>query len=169
MIVKLVNTIKFIIKVISCGMICMLTVIVAMQVINRNFFDHSFTWVEELAGISMIFVTYLGAAIATVNNSNTRIDFFIRMLPQKVTDAINLLDNLICVAFLGVLSKLSVQLMKTNINTLTPAMKLPISINYFGILIGCVLMILFYLLHACLDIQKLSGKNIDKIEEALNP
>ena len=57
-------------------MICTLTIIVAMQVVNRNFLQHSFTWVEEVAGIAMIFVTYLGASMATVNNSNTRIDFF---------------------------------------------------------------------------------------------
>lgn len=168
MINKLMNAIKFIIKVISCVMICMLTIIVSMQVVNRNFFDHSFTWVEELAGISMIFVTYLGAAAATINNSNTRIDFFIRMLPQKLHQAVDLLDNLICIAFLGVLCKFSAQLMQSNLKNLTPAMRLPISINYFGVFLGCALMMLFYLLHAYLDVQKLAGKDVAEIEEALN-
>lgn len=168
MIVKVMNKVKFILRVISCIMVCMLTVIVAMQVMNRDFFGHSFTWVEELAGISMIFVTYLGAAMATINNSNTRIDFFIRMLPVKVTNAINVLDNLICIAFLCVVSKLAFKLMETNINTLTPAMKLPISINYFGVLLGSALMILFYILHVYLDIQRFRGKNVTEIEGELN-
>jgi hypothetical protein len=31
--------------------------------------------------MAMVFITYLGAAMATINNGNTRIDFFIRKLP----------------------------------------------------------------------------------------
>ena len=79
---KLLDTIKFLLRLISCVSICLLVVIVFMQVINRNFFDHSFTWVEEVASMAMVFITYLGAAMATINNGNTRIDFFIRKLPD---------------------------------------------------------------------------------------
>ena len=80
---KLLDTIKFLLRLISCISICLLVVIVFMQVINRNFFDHSFTWVEEVASMAMVFITYLGAAMATINNGNTRIDFFIRKLPTR--------------------------------------------------------------------------------------
>ena len=146
------DKVKLILRAISCIMICMLTVIIAMQVINRNFFGHSFTWAEELAGIAMIYVTYLGAAMATINNTNTRIDFFIRMLPKELMAAVNVFDHVVCIVFLGVVCRLSSQLMSVNINNLTPAMKLPISVNYFGVLLGCALMILFYILHANLDI-----------------
>lgn len=59
---KLLDTIKFLLRLISCVSICLLVVIVFMQVINRNFFDHSFTWVEEVASMAMVFITYLGAA-----------------------------------------------------------------------------------------------------------
>lgn len=60
---KLLDTIKFLLRLISCVSICLLVVIVFMQVINRNFFDHSFTWVEEVASMAMVFITYLGAAM----------------------------------------------------------------------------------------------------------
>ena len=52
---KLLDTIKFLLRLISCVSICLLVVIVFMQVINRNFFDHSFTWVEEVA-LSLIHI-----------------------------------------------------------------------------------------------------------------
>ena len=92
---KLLDTIKFLLRLISCVSICLLVVIVFMQVINRNFFDHSFTWVEEVASMAMVFITYLGAAMATINNGNTRIDFFIRKLPTPVYNAFELLDDVI--------------------------------------------------------------------------
>ena len=52
---KLLDAIKFLLRLISCVSICLLVVIVFMQVINRNFFDHSFTWVEEVASMAMVF------------------------------------------------------------------------------------------------------------------
>lgn len=33
--------------------------------------------------MAMVYITYFGAAMATINNSNTRIDFFIRKLPAE--------------------------------------------------------------------------------------
>ena len=165
---KALETIKKWLRYLSCFTICFLTIIVAMQVVNRNFLDHSFTWVEEMASILMIYVTYFGAAMATINNSNTRIDFFIRLLPEKAHQFFEVLDDLICVAFLVVIIYFSFIGMQKNLTMFTPAMHLPVSINYLGIFLGCILMIVFYLIHAWLDVQKLSGKDVSAKEEVLN-
>lgn len=122
---KLLDTIKFLLRLISCISICLLVVIVFMQVINRNFFDHSFTWVEEVASMAMVFITYLGAAMATINNGNTRIDFFIRKLPTPVYNAFELLDDVICIAFLVIVSTIAYKQMMTSWPMQTPALRLP--------------------------------------------
>ena len=118
---KLLDTIKFLLRLISCVSICLLVVIVFMQVINRNFFDHSFTWVEEVASMAMVFITYLGAAMATINNGNTRIDFFIRKLPTPVYNAFELLDDVICIVFLVIVSSVAYKQMLTSWSMQTPA------------------------------------------------
>ena len=167
MLLKVLDGIKLLLRIISCVMICCLTIIVTMQVVNRNFFDHAFTWVEEVAGMAMVYVTFLGAAMATINNTNTRIDFFIRLLPSKGTYAFEILGDLICIGFLGMVSYLSTGLMEKNMKIFSPALKLPMAINYFAILLGCVLMIVFYLVRLWLDAQKIAGKNVGMIEEEL--
>lgn len=168
MLIKTLNGVKFGLRVISCVMICMLTIIVTMQVVNRNFFDQSFTWVEEVAGMAMVFVTFLGAAMATINNSNTRIDFFIRKLPPKGFLFFEVLDNIICIGFLAVVCQFAVKLFGKNLTIFTPALKLPMAINYFAILLGCGLMILFYIVHLYLDIQKFRGIDTLAFEEELS-
>lgn len=120
---KLLDTIKFLLRLISCVSICLLVVIVFMQVINRNFFDHSFTWVEEVASMAMVFITYLGAAMATINNGNTRIDFFIRKLPTPVYNAFELLDDVICIVFLVIVSTIAYKQMLTSWSMQTPALR----------------------------------------------
>ena len=165
---KTLSFIKKALRMLSCITICFLVIIVAMQVVNRNFFGHAFTWVEELSSILMIYITYFGAAIATINNSNTRIDFFIRKLPDKLHKGFEFADNIICLAFLAVVIVYSIQGMQKNIAMFTPAMHLPISIEYLGILLGCALMVVFYCVHAVLDFKKLLGKDVSEEEEALN-
>ena len=85
MVLKLIDKVKFLLRILSCVTVCTLTIIIGIQVVNRYVFGTSFTWVEELAGMAMVYITYFGAAMATINNSNTRIDFFIRKLPGPQT------------------------------------------------------------------------------------
>ena len=47
-------------------------------------------------------------------------------------------------------------------------MKIPLSVNYVGVLSGCVLMILFYVLRLWIDVEKLRGRNMDYVEEELS-
>lgn len=165
---KLLDGIKFLLRLLSCVSICLLTIIVFMQVVNRNFFDHSFTWVEEVASMAMVFVTYMGAAMATINNGNTRIDFFIRKLPKPVYNFFELLDDFICIAFLVVVTGMSYKMMLSNWSMETPALRLPQGINYLAILLGCMLMIIFYLVQVWLHVCRLMGKDTTQTEEALN-
>ena len=168
MIIKATDKIKFFLRCLSCMTICTLVIITAIQVVMRYVFHQSLTWVEELGGIAMIYITYCGAAMATINNSNTRIDFFIKQLPKPVYRAFEVFDDCVCIAFLIVLSRYAWKMIGKNLHTLSTAMKLPIAVNYVGEMIGCLLMIAFYLIHLYIDIQKCKGVDMTEIEEALN-
>ena len=118
--------------------------------------------------MAMVFITYMGAAMATINNSNTRIDFFIRKLPKPVYNVFEILDDVICIAFLVIITAWSYKLMLSNWSMVTPALRLPQGINYFAIMLGCILMIIFYLVLLWLHLNKLMGKDTTKAEEVLN-
>jgi TRAP-type C4-dicarboxylate transport system permease small subunit len=144
-----------------------LVIVLTMQIINRNFFGKSFTWAEELAGICMIYLTFLGSSLATLNNSNTRIDFFIRLLPEKGLKIMNIVSFAVSEMFLIVLGKYSFHGIVNNMKNLTPAMKLPIGMEYLGMFVGLLLMSAFYLIRIFMEIQSLKREEIEKEEEAL--
>lgn len=166
--VKILNGIQYALKVLCAIVICSLTVILALQIVKRNVFLSSFTWAEELSTISMVWITFLGAAMATSNDQHTRIDFFIRKLPFKAYHSVLIFDNLACIAFCLIISKYAWKAIGNNLNNLTPALKLPVSVNYLGMLLGLILMVLFFVVQTVLEVQKLRGKDVSKIEEALN-
>lgn len=164
---KELKLIKLALQVLCAFTLCMLVVILAMQLVNRNFIGYSFVWVEELAGISMIYLTFLGSALATLNNGNTRIDFFIRLLPPKGTIFFNILSNVVSIGFLVVLGKYTFRGIINNTKNLTPAMRLPVSVEYAGMMIGLVLMSIFFIIQIFFEVQKYRNKDITAFEEAL--
>lgn len=165
--IKILKWIQYALRVMCALVICSLTVILALQIIKRNVFLSSFTWAEELSTISMVWITFLGAALATSTDQHTRIDFFIRKLPFKVYHSILIFDNAACLVFCGIIIKYAWKAIGANLNNLTPALKLPVSVNYLGLFLGCILMILFFVVQTILEIQKLSGKDVKEIEEEL--
>ena len=168
MIVKIADKIRFLLRSLSCITICTLVIVTGMQVLNRYVFHSSFTWVEELGGMAMVYITYFGAAMASINNSNTRIDFFIHKLPKPLSQGFEILDDCICIVFLVVVSGLAWRLAGSNMTALSAAMKVPLAINYIGVLLGCLLMICFYIIHLWIDVQKFRGVDMSSIEEELN-
>lgn len=165
--VKCIKYIQIALKVLCAIVICSLTVILGLQIIKRNVFLSSFTWAEELSTISMVWITFLGAALAVITNQNTRIDFFIRKLPAKAYHSVLVFDDLVCMAFCGVIIKYSWRAIGKNLSNLTPALKLPVSVNYAGIFTGFVLMLLFFALRIVLEFMSLAGKDTGEIEKEL--
>lgn len=167
---KLLDWIRNILKVLCCLVITFMCVIVFIQVINRNCFGKSFVWVEELVGMCMVAITFLGAALASSNNSHTRIDFVVLKLPKRISTMVYMFGNALCAVFVAVLGYYSVPLISSTLNSLTPRLKLPYAINYIVVLTGAVLMFIYLVALIIQDGKKL--KTIPKgaknsLEEAL--
>ena len=144
---KLLNFIREALKVFCCVVLTLMSVIVFMQVVNRNIFGGSFVWVEELAGMCMVGITFLGAALATSTNAHTRIDFIILKLPKR--------GNAVCAAFVCVLGYYSIPLIRQTINSLTPRLKLPYALNYIVVLLSAVLMLIYFIALIVKDAKEL--------------
>ncbi|MFR5889185.1 MAG: TRAP transporter small permease [Oscillospiraceae bacterium] len=152
---KLLNFIREALKVFCCVVLTLMSVIVFMQVVNRNIFGGSFVWVEELAGMCMVGITFLGAALATSTNAHTRIDFIILKLPKRGTKIMYMLGNAVCAAFVCVLGYYSIPLIRQTINSLTPRLKLPYALNYIVVLLSAVLMLIYFIALIVKDAKEL--------------
>ena len=71
---RLIDIVKKLVTWVCSFALALMAFIVFMQVINRNIVGGSFKWVEELSGMCMIWITFLGAALATTLNAHTRIE-----------------------------------------------------------------------------------------------
>ncbi len=143
---KLLSKIQLAVKLICSVSIALMAAVVFIQVVNRNVFDSSFKWVEELSTMCMVCITFLGAALATSLNAHTRIELFVNLLPGQLPKIVFSLGDLICALFCVALIFYCCPLIMGNLHTMSPAMKLPLAINYivfaFSMLLSAVYLVL---------------------------
>lgn len=143
---KLLSRIQLLVKLICSISIALMAAVVFIQVVNRNVFDSSFKWVEELSTMCMVCITFLGAALATSLNAHTRIELFVNLLPGKLPKIIFALGDLVCAVFCASLIFYCWPLIMQNLHTMSPAMKLPLAINYLVFALSMLLSAVYLVL-----------------------
>jgi len=65
-------------------LVAAMAIVILMQVVFRYFFHSPLSWSEELARFSMIWITFFGASIAFKENSLSRVDLVVEMMPKTI-------------------------------------------------------------------------------------
>lgn len=75
-----------------------MTVLVASQVVLRNFFESGIAWADVTAKHFVLWIAFLGAMLATRSRQHIAIDVLTRFIPRKPRNAVRIgLDLLACV------------------------------------------------------------------------
>lgn len=134
-----------------------------IQVVNRFVFQGAFFWAEECAILTMVWIAFLGSAVAVRKGVHTRIDFLINMLPAAAKRAVETLNYLLMAVFVAALGYYSLPIIKMAGRQITTGMKIPRSVIYYSILAGCICMgVYLVLLAVCAAL----GHNPDGGEKA---
>ena len=78
-----------------------ITAVVFAQVVNRFVFHGTFAWAEEISIYMMVWLVFLGASINVLEESNIRIDFFVKLLPLRMQEFLEIICQLACAAALA--------------------------------------------------------------------
>lgn len=92
------------IEIVTALLFIVMVVFVFLQIISRGIFGSSFAWTEEIARYAMIWITFLGAAIAFQYKAHIGIDYFVRKLPQLPDKIVGLFAALMSAVFFLVLA-----------------------------------------------------------------
>jgi TRAP-type C4-dicarboxylate transport system permease small subunit len=138
-IVKMDSILKYIIVALALGM----TFVICAQIVTRYVFSYPLSWSEELARYLMIWLTFLGAAVAVGKKSHVIIDFVIRFLPEKYRIYNDVLVNLVIAIYLVMLIYSGWQIMPIVVNNITPALQISYAYVYAAIPVSGLITILY--------------------------
>jgi C4-dicarboxylate transporter, DctQ subunit len=69
------------------------------QIVSREIFGHSLSWTEELSVYMFVWFVFFGASNAARLSAHNRVTFHFKWLPEKLSKTLELVSDLIWIAF----------------------------------------------------------------------
>ncbi len=85
------------------------------QVLLRNFFSSGIIWADVLLRHLVLWLGFLGAALATGENRHIRIDFLTKFLPHKIKKVFYIITNIFAVVVCYYLLRASISFIEIGI------------------------------------------------------
>ncbi|KXF78506.1 hypothetical protein ATN84_01545 [Paramesorhizobium deserti] len=118
-----------------------MAVIVFLQFFTRYILNDSFAWTEEIARYLLMWITFIGAAIAMRRGTHISVEVAHMFLPARFIPILNFTIDFLVVGFVGLLCWFSISItQRMQIQTMT-VFPWPMSIVYGGVALGCFLML----------------------------
>ena len=117
-----------------------LALVIFYQFFTRYALNDSAAWTEEIARYLLICTAFVGAAVNVRKNNHIQVDFFYRLLPQKVTRPMSTFVDVVRILFLGYCVWLTIALILKIGGQRMAVVDWPIGIMYSVVAFGFALM-----------------------------
>jgi TRAP-type C4-dicarboxylate transport system permease small subunit len=114
-------------------------------VILRYVFGTSIIWAYEVSMMLLVWVSFLGAAIAVQTKSHVNFDLFVSKIPERTRKWIILLKDLIILAFLVIGIYYGYRVFGQTMRQSMQTINLPVGLLYLALPVAFIPMILFYI------------------------
>lgn len=115
--------------------------LICVQVLMRYGFGNSLTWSEELARYMFVWLVYFAVSYTARREKHIRIDAAINLYPKKARPYIEILSEVVVLAFSIFIAVTAVTVFKKIAwsGQLSPALSIPMQFVYAAPLVGFVL------------------------------
>ncbi|THU04054.1 TRAP transporter small permease [Lampropedia puyangensis] len=127
-------------------------------VVMRYFFNSPWHWTEEMSGLLMVWIVFLGMAVAERQETNLTISFITDSLKPKLSALVNLIMCVLSVVLLAYMAWLGYKLAGTSQFRLTQILKVSWYWVYLAVPLGAGLTVLFTLPQIKRHVCTLLGK-----------
>ena len=125
---KFIEIIKKLCFYIVSILLILMTLLLFVAVLSRYLFSYSFIWIDAFSRYSMIYIAFIGGAIALYEGSHIGVDYFLNLLPCNIRKIIKKIHFLL-IFFVGIVMYTStIGLITKGYNTAVPAL-LPLVIS----------------------------------------
>ena len=122
-------------------LLAIMIALVFADVVLRYIFSAPITGASEIATTLLVWVTFLGSAVALRRHLHVAITVVIDRVPPRARAVIQLLSNLALVASLIVVAFYGLDLIRASGSRELPLTQIPLSAVYAAVPTGCLLMV----------------------------
>jgi TRAP-type C4-dicarboxylate transport system permease small subunit len=132
---------KFLVYVVAIILIVM-SIVISFQVFSRFTLSNSLEWSEELSRYLMIWLVFLGTAVALRKKSLIGVEALSERLGFKKERALKTVVHIVSIIFFGILIFKGFEMLGHVANQKSPAMKIPMTYPYAAIPVGAFFMVM---------------------------
>ena len=134
-----------VLKAIVVFILAFYLILVLLQVFFRYVLNESLFWAEEAVRFSMVWAVLLGSAVVARDRAHIRIDVVENMLPPRIRKGLDLVLDLLMIAFCLILVVTGLQFAGRSMMQTSPSLGLPMWAVYGAMPLGASLQGLFML------------------------
>ncbi len=123
------------------ALLVVMTIVTSAGVFWRYVMNDSLGWAEELGCYMLVWVSFLGAALATYRGTHIGIDVVYDRLPRWAKRLLNILVNLAIVVFMGAIFLSSLKILPVVHTRISPTLFVSMDIPYLVLPISAVIII----------------------------
>ncbi len=127
---------------VTCSM-AIIVFLVAGQVVFRYVFNGSIVWANEAVTLILVWMVYVGAALAIHDDEMVAIVIFVQRLGSKGRIAIRLIVDAVLVSFVSVMIYINQSVLELSSSTPMPVMRIAKSWSHLSLSIGFLICVLF--------------------------
>jgi TRAP-type C4-dicarboxylate transport system permease small subunit len=143
---------------ISVLLLAALVVVVSAGVVARYFFNSPFDWTEELVTLLFIWISFLGAAVASARHKHVVVDLITARSSPFARNVIGVASDLLTIVFLVMVLIGAVILIPQMSTHASVALNIPRSVYYLAVLFSSLLIFLVHLVSLIRGIGTLVSK-----------
>lgn len=116
------------------GLLIIMTVVSAVNVVMRYFFTRPIFWSDEVCCYCLALSAFLCLPCSIRYRTAIRVDTLTSILPKQVQKVLSLICNIIMIGFLGFCVKggIGIAIAAANLSQKSPALRLPVEIMYYA-------------------------------------
>lgn len=126
--------------------LALLSAIVLVQVVSR-FFDVSLPATEELARLLIVWLTFLGSALAIHEKMHLGVRYFVNLASERYQRIIDTFIYALVAVLLAILVFYGFSLSMTAMTTASATMRLPMAVFYLAIPVSSLFALYFIMVH----------------------
>jgi len=153
-------------RTIAGTLFCIIIVLTITQVICRFVFNSPLVWSEEVARLSVVWMTFLGAAVVCWDGTHLNVDVMFLNMPSRVRRWARDFNAVVAVFLLGVVIYYALPLIRISNRHLIGSLNLPVSVIRASAAVGCGLMIAFIVLRRLYRLPKEKARLGDAFDDS---
>lgn len=152
---KFTNIVVKLLTIMCVVAITGLTLMVFIQVVSRMF-NYSIPGTEELSRLLIVWLTFLGTSLAVHEKMNLSVNYFVKLVSEKIQNIIYIIVSLLIITFFCILVFYGFKLTLGAMSTSSSTLNLPMGLFYLAIPLSSLFSIFFMLINI-LETKKTNG------------